>query len=247
MQAFAATPNGEELDRLRVRPRTRGRSSAWHWRGAPDEEAALAAVEGIAEQARRPGSSPTGGARCSRSARPCAIDKGGAVRRLLRDVDLDAALYAGDDTTDLDAFRGLTELVGVGPPQAAVARRRAVRRGTARDRRGGRRGGRRRRRRARPCSRRCSTTRPCDSPTSSGDRHDQRGRGDAAGRDDRARRRHAGLRPHGRVHLGRVVDRRNGDRLDARAPRRDQPADRPPARGRALPDHRCPSSTPAGR
>jgi trehalose 6-phosphate phosphatase len=42
---------------------------------------------------------------------PVRIDKGAGVVGLLRDRDLAAALYAGDDTTDLDAFRGLTELV----------------------------------------------------------------------------------------------------------------------------------------
>jgi trehalose 6-phosphate phosphatase len=39
---------------------------------------------------------------------------------LLRDRDLAAALYAGDDTTDLDAFRGLTELVERGSLGTAV-------------------------------------------------------------------------------------------------------------------------------
>ena len=33
--------------------------------------------------------------------------KGGAVRRLLQEFDLRAALYAGDDTADLEAFEEL--------------------------------------------------------------------------------------------------------------------------------------------
>jgi trehalose 6-phosphate phosphatase len=33
---------------------------------------------------------------------------------LLRDRELEAALYVGDDTTDIDAFRGLSELVELG-------------------------------------------------------------------------------------------------------------------------------------
>jgi trehalose 6-phosphate phosphatase len=37
-------------------------------------------------------------------------DKGTAVRRLLGEHGLTRALYAGDDTTDLDAFRGLDGL-----------------------------------------------------------------------------------------------------------------------------------------
>jgi trehalose 6-phosphate phosphatase len=36
------------------------------------------------------------------------------VRRLLDEVDLDAAMYVGDDTTDLDAFEGLRSAVAEG-------------------------------------------------------------------------------------------------------------------------------------
>jgi trehalose 6-phosphate phosphatase len=36
-----------------------------------------------------------------------AADKGTAVRTLLADAGATRALYAGDDTTDLDAFAGL--------------------------------------------------------------------------------------------------------------------------------------------
>jgi trehalose 6-phosphate phosphatase len=41
---------------------------------------------------------------------PLEADKGTAVRRLLGERDLHRALYAGDDTTDLDAFRALEGL-----------------------------------------------------------------------------------------------------------------------------------------
>jgi trehalose 6-phosphate phosphatase len=41
---------------------------------------------------------------------PLAADKGTAVRRLLGDAGLGRALYAGDDTTDLDAFHALDGL-----------------------------------------------------------------------------------------------------------------------------------------
>ena len=40
---------------------------------------------------------------------PVAADKGTAVRRVLDGRRVSRALYAGDDTTDLDAFRGLDE------------------------------------------------------------------------------------------------------------------------------------------
>ena len=57
---------------------------------------------------------------------PLDANKGTAVRRLLEERGLNRALYAGDDTTDLDAFAALERLeVGVrvavvsaeGPPE----------------------------------------------------------------------------------------------------------------------------------
>ena len=63
---------------------------------------------------------PVSGARAGLEARwgrkvvelrpPVAADKGTAVRALLAERGLRRALYAGDDTTDLDAFRGLDGL-----------------------------------------------------------------------------------------------------------------------------------------
>ena len=80
---------------------------------------------------------------------PVRIDKGAGIVALLRDTDLAAAIYVGDDVTDLDAFRGLTELRREGRLGHARARRRALRRGPVGARGGGRRDGRRHRRRAR--------------------------------------------------------------------------------------------------
>ena len=55
---------------------------------------------------------------------PIDADKGTAARRLLEERGIGRALYAGDDTTDLDAFRGLDEAgldvalkVAVGSPE----------------------------------------------------------------------------------------------------------------------------------
>jgi trehalose 6-phosphate phosphatase len=38
------------------------------------------------------------------------IDKGAGITSFLEGTDLDVALYAGDDRTDLDAFRALGDL-----------------------------------------------------------------------------------------------------------------------------------------
>ena len=51
---------------------------------------------------------------------PVRLDKGAGVVSLLEDAGLAAALYAGDDATDLDAFRGLGELVEMGALEHAV-------------------------------------------------------------------------------------------------------------------------------
>jgi trehalose 6-phosphate phosphatase len=83
---------------------------SFHWRTAPDEQAAVAALERIAEQARAEGLVPRWGRKVLEVRPPVAADKGTAVTRLLADAGLRRALYAGDDTTDVDAFRALDGL-----------------------------------------------------------------------------------------------------------------------------------------
>ena len=51
---------------------------------------------------------------------PVDIDKGRGLRRLLSDADLKAAVYVGDDRTDVDAFDGLRALVEQGRLGAAA-------------------------------------------------------------------------------------------------------------------------------
>ena len=84
--------------------------SAFHWRGAPDEAAAERAVRAVAARAEASGFWTHWGRKVLEIRPPVALDKGRGIRRLLRDADLDAAVYAGDDLTDLDAFAGLREL-----------------------------------------------------------------------------------------------------------------------------------------
>jgi trehalose 6-phosphate phosphatase len=42
---------------------------------------------------------------------PVELNKGRGVRRLVEETSIRAAAYVGDDTTDLDAFAALRELV----------------------------------------------------------------------------------------------------------------------------------------
>jgi len=102
---------GGELQRLRVRDEDKGPIVALHWRGAPDEGAAEAAVRAVAERAEAAGLHTHWGRKVLELRPPVALDKGRGIHWLLRDADLDAALYVGDDRTDVDAFTGLRELV----------------------------------------------------------------------------------------------------------------------------------------
>lgn len=120
VQAFAREADVAGLAHLRVRLEDKGPIAAFHWRGAPDEAAAAAAVEEIARAAEKAGFHTHWGRKVLEVRPPVRIDKGVGVRTLLRGTDVDAALYAGDDNTDLDAFRALGELVDEGRLRTAV-------------------------------------------------------------------------------------------------------------------------------
>ena len=85
----------------------KGLTVALHWREAPDEAAARAELEAVAEQARAAGLEARWGRKVLELRPPVEADKGTAVRSLLAERELARGLYAGDDTTDLDGFRGL--------------------------------------------------------------------------------------------------------------------------------------------
>jgi trehalose 6-phosphate phosphatase len=88
----------------------KGLTVAFHWREADDEAAARRTLESIAERAQAEDLEARWGRKVLELRPPIAADKGTAVRALLAERGLQRALYAGDDTTDLDAFRGLQGL-----------------------------------------------------------------------------------------------------------------------------------------
>ena len=110
-----------QLERLGVRREDKGPIQVLHWRGAEDEARAEEAVEGVAELARHADLIPLWGRKVL-DLRPVAgIDKGSSVHRLLVErAPLDAAIFAGDDRTDLDAFRAMKRLAGTARLGAAV-------------------------------------------------------------------------------------------------------------------------------
>jgi trehalose 6-phosphate phosphatase len=85
----------------------KGLTVALHWREAPDDGAAHAELGLVAEQARAAGLDVRWGRKVLELRPPVAADKGTAVQSLLEERSLRRGLYAGDDTTDLDGFRGL--------------------------------------------------------------------------------------------------------------------------------------------
>ncbi len=120
VQAFAAQENTPERQRLRVRIEDKGAIAAFHWRGAPDEDAAAAAVRTIASRAEQAGFAVHWGRKVLEVRPPLEFHKGLGIAALVRGADVSAALYVGDDTTDLDAFRGLRSLVAAGELDAAL-------------------------------------------------------------------------------------------------------------------------------
>jgi trehalose 6-phosphate phosphatase len=88
----------------------KGLTVAFHWREAEDEERARRSLELVADRARAAGLEARWGRKVLELRPPVEADKGTAVRALLSERRLSRALYAGDDTTDLDAFRGLDGL-----------------------------------------------------------------------------------------------------------------------------------------
>jgi trehalose 6-phosphate phosphatase len=158
VRAFAAGAYTSVHQHLRIRTEDKEAIIAFHWRGAPDEDAAAAAVREIAAQAQQQGFAVHWGRKVLEVRPPVALDKGIGVTALLTAAQdsegkvhgaegevqglrdgthglrargqgageaLDnhrytAALYVGDDATDLDAFRALRALERAGVLRGAV-------------------------------------------------------------------------------------------------------------------------------
>jgi trehalose 6-phosphate phosphatase len=114
VKQFVADRDNPDLRRLRVRIEDKGPIVALHWRGAPDEDAALARVNELAAEAEAAGLAIHWGRKVLELRPPVAFDKGLAVRDLVERSEVRTALFGGDDTTDLDAFDALTTLVEEG-------------------------------------------------------------------------------------------------------------------------------------
>lgn len=109
-EATAALELNPELKALEVRIENKTASVALHTRGVPDEHRAWHAVLEAAQQQAEERDLVMLPGRKVVDLRPAGINKGTAVLRLFQQRQLQAALYIGDDRTDVDAFRTLEAL-----------------------------------------------------------------------------------------------------------------------------------------
>ena len=103
LHRFAATVDWNDVE---LKPLT----VSFHYRRAPDEDDARRTLDAVATRARAESLVARFGRKVLELRPPLDAHKGTAVRHLLRQHGLTRALYAGDDTTDLDAFAALDGL-----------------------------------------------------------------------------------------------------------------------------------------
>ena len=118
---FAAGLDPARLEAAGLRIEDKGPIVALHWRGAADEAAAAAEAARIGAEAEGAGLHTHDGRKVLELRPPVPVDKGVGIAAVLAEADLDAALYAGDDRTDLDGFEALRRLVAEGSLRASVA------------------------------------------------------------------------------------------------------------------------------
>jgi trehalose 6-phosphate phosphatase len=103
-----------------LRLEDKGPIQAIHWRGAVDEELAAGRARELARLVEAEGLVAHFGRKVL-EVRPVAeVHKGSAARRLVEQAGSTAALFGGDDRTDLDAFAALRELAADGQLESAV-------------------------------------------------------------------------------------------------------------------------------
>ena len=117
---FLAGLEGGRIEGAGLRLEDKGPIQALHWRGAGDESRAEGCAHEIAVEAGHAGLEPHWGRKVLELRPVGGGGKGAAVSALLATDGLDRAVYAGDDRTDLDAFRRLERLREDGELTAAA-------------------------------------------------------------------------------------------------------------------------------
>jgi len=117
---FISNLGAASLAGASLRLEDKGPIQALHWRGAEDERAAEAHAHELAAAAGRAGLELRWGRKVLELRPPGGGGKDAAVAALLATDGMTSALYAGDDRTDLDAFRRLRALRQDGELEMAV-------------------------------------------------------------------------------------------------------------------------------
>lgn len=117
---FARGLDSHLLRRHQIRVEDKGPIVALHWRGSADPGESRRALEQVAAEAEAAGLAPHWGRLVLELRPPVDADKGTAVEELVTTASLRHALYAGDDVTDVYAFRRLEELQAHGRLETAV-------------------------------------------------------------------------------------------------------------------------------
>jgi trehalose 6-phosphate phosphatase len=99
----------EELEPLGAFVEEKGITASVHYRNAP-AEVGERSVEFVKQEGERLGLRITVGRGVVEARPPIRADKGTAVRTLVEEYGPERAMFIGDDTTDLDAFRELEKL-----------------------------------------------------------------------------------------------------------------------------------------
>ena len=135
---FGRENDSADMRKRRVRLEDKGPIVAFHWRGAPDEDAAKAVVDAIAERAQVAGLRTHWGRKVLEVRPPVKIDKGAGIIRLLDEVGRrhrNGAVRGGRH----DRSRRLPRphrAGGGGSAGAGIAHRRALGRGPLGDQQG---------------------------------------------------------------------------------------------------------------
>jgi trehalose 6-phosphate phosphatase len=109
-RALALVPAIEAFrDSVGLDVEDKGLTLTYHFREAEDEEAARAGLAEVATRAQAAGLVPRWGRKVLEIRPNVDADKGTAVLALIQESGAERALYAGDDTTDLDAFSALAD------------------------------------------------------------------------------------------------------------------------------------------
>jgi trehalose 6-phosphate phosphatase len=121
LEAFLTTVDWPRVENKRL-------TASLHYRDAPDENEARRELDAVGERAREAGFVARYGRKVLELVPPLAADKGTAITQLLERRSLERALYAGDDSTDLDAFAAIEPLavgirVAVASPEGPPALR----------------------------------------------------------------------------------------------------------------------------